>query len=382
MSDPLEVMSCPPRPVRVAIALESEGNRRLLVDFLSQACEEWIIASPEDVESLAYDVCFVDGLMLERLRHAIERKQAADAPLITPHILVTPRHDVGLLTREMWRVVDDIVVTPIEPLELAARFAAAWRARSLSLECYERALERTEAVRRLEERVAAFRRQMRAFAHDMRNPVNVILGFERLIASEMAGPITEEQRTQLAMMEEAGSALLRIAESVAMLAQSGETVWASRTAQVDVGELVTRVCDPFRRLATGRGLAFTVDATPGLLASTDAGLFERVIENLVSNAVKYTERGSVAVRVRRGPLDTIVVEVSDTGTGISEEDQKHLFEEGFRVAATAAEHEGLGLGLSLVRDYVHALGGSVQCLSALGEGSTFTVTLPLSDQIA
>jgi signal transduction histidine kinase len=228
----------------------------------------------------------------------------------------------------------------------------------------------------LRERIAGFRGQVRAFAHDIRNPINVILGFERIIASELAGPINDEQRKQLAMMEEAAESLLRIAESAAALASSGEPVQVGEMKVVDVGDLVARVAERFRPLAVGRGLALTAHTNSNLHMRTDPALLERIVENLTSNAIKYTREGTVAVRASRGRRDTIVIEVADTGVGVCAEDKAHLFEEGFRAAATAEEVEGLGLGLALVKEYANALGGSVSCESELGAGSVFTVTLP------
>ncbi|MDI6712340.1 MAG: HAMP domain-containing sensor histidine kinase [Anaerosomatales bacterium] len=371
-----EFFTCPPRPVRVALALRSEGNRRLLEGFLGQACERFVINSVQDVRDREYDVCFLDASSLVDLRDAIEERQADCAPLVVPHLLLTPRDDVTLITREIWRVVDSIIVTPVEPVVLAAHFAAAWRLRELSLICFERSLDNREAASRLEERVAMFRKQLRGFAHDIRNPVNAIVGFARLLSAEMAGPLTEEQRVQIGMIEQAGSSLLRIADTISVLARSGEAAWVSAISEVDVSQLKAHVVPMFRRLAVGKGLSFTTTVEPGLVLWTDAGLLERILENLLSNAVKYTVEGGISVEARSSELDTVAFSVRDTGLGISVEDQKRLFEERFRSASVASEVEGLGLGLSLVKAYAEALGGSVSFASQLGKGSTFTVTLP------
>lgn len=372
-----DVLACPTRPVRIVIALESPGNVRVLKGFLQAACETYVVHDASDLARVTYDMAFIDGPTLERMRDAIVERQAKDAPLIVPHILLTPRSDVGMITREIWRLVDDVIVTPVEQAELRARFAAAWRIRCLSLDCYERGVEAAEANRRLEERVAGFRRQMRALAHDIRNPMNVILGFERLLAAGMAGPVTEEQARQLGMIEDAGKQLLRMAEDVALLARSGEPVEVGERAPTDLTALVEDALAIFTPIANGRGLSLDAHVEHGITLVSDEHLVERIVYNLLSNAIKYTEEGGVTLRIHRGDADTVVIEVEDTGVGISAEDQKCLFKEHFRSKATADRTYGLGLGLHLVKRYAEVLGGSVSCRSALGEGSTFTVVLPV-----
>ena len=114
----------------------------------------------------------------------------------------------------------------------------------------------------------------------------------------------------------------------------------------------------------------------------DLDMWEKVVLNLLSNALKYTLSGEIAVRVRRAG-DHMVVEVRDTGTGIPASELPHVFERFRRVdGAKGRTHEGTGIGLALVKELVTLHGGTIDATSELGRGSTFTVTMPLSSGAA
>jgi signal transduction histidine kinase len=131
-------------------------------------------------------------------------------------------------------------------------------------------------------------------------------------------------------------------------------------------------------LASYKGIAVVRDLTTGATVRTDKAMLQQVIGNLLSNAIRYTARGSITVRSRLGP-EGARVEVEDTGIGMSPEDQARIFEEFFQVDETRrAIGEGYGLGLTVARRMAILMGGELCVVSELGKGSTFSLTLPSS----
>jgi signal transduction histidine kinase len=140
-----------------------------------------------------------------------------------------------------------------------------------------------------------------------------------------------------------------------------------------------------RPLTEKKNIDLDIDVRPDLPPMhQDQGRLHQILNNLLSNAIKFTpEGGRIRVSAQRSPRDRIVLEVTDTGVGIAEEDQQRIFEK-FRQGSAAApsgdamtrEHSGTGLGLSIVKELCKLLGGEVSVQSALGTGSTFTVRLP------
>jgi signal transduction histidine kinase len=146
---------------------------------------------------------------------------------------------------------------------------------------------------------------------------------------------------------------------------------------VDVAEEVRRRTELLCPMAERKGLAFTVDAPEeGPEAEVDPNGLDRILTNLVTNAIKFTEEGGVTVRVSGEPSH-VVLAVADTGIGISEDFLPELFE-AFKQESEGLqrEHEGTGLGLSIAKELVDLMDGTITVDSQKGEGTTFTVRLP------
>lgn len=216
-------------------------------------------------------------------------------------------------------------------------------------------------------------------SHELRTPLTSISGYVEMFTEESLGPLTQGQARALDVMSRNCDRLLSLTENLLVL------------SQIDAGELRLEH-DPLKlaeivgdvRLALVPVLAARkvevefgdVPASPGLRG--DVHEIERVLMNLLTNAVKFTpDGGRVSLRVVMDD-DKVRILVEDTGIGVAEEDLPHLFRRFFRArSATEGEIQGTGLGLSLVRSIVEAHGGTVTAQSRLGVGSSFTVTLPV-----
>lgn len=243
--------------------------------------------------------------------------------------------------------------------------------------------ERTEELRRvnleLKEATDAKSAFLASMSHELRTPLNAIIGFTGVLASGLAGPLNEEQVRQLRMTNEAGKHLLDLVNDVLNLSKIEAGRIDLVLSAVRVSELVERVSATASGLAAAKGLAWDVrieDPETELL--TDARKVEQVLLNLLGNAVKFTEFGGVTLRVFA--IDGRVrFEVSDTGRGIPEGNHESVFEEFVQVRDDATSLvEGTGLGLSIARRLATLLGGTLTLVSTQGEGSTFTLQLPIT----
>ena len=212
-------------------------------------------------------------------------------------------------------------------------------------------------------------------SHEIRTPLTAILGFADVLSDEVTDP---EQREFVDLIAQGGRRLMDTLNSVLELARlesgRGEMTLTPAPVAGAVDEAV-RLMQPQAR---DRGLTLTghIDA-PHAIAAVDDGAFGRVLHNLIGNALKFTERGGVTVSLTTDD-ENVLVTVRDTGIGIDPAFLPRLFGE-FEQASTGVErtHEGAGLGLSIARQLVERMGGTVKVESEVGVGTTFTVTLPM-----
>ncbi len=212
-----------------------------------------------------------------------------------------------------------------------------------------------------------------SLSHDLRQPLNVMLGYTQLLIDDTYGPCTGEQREVLTTIER------HARELHAVLSGALDLVRLERQAERNVVEPFT-AGDVLHELCTGslahrarHDVALTWHADPATPPfRSDRFRVRQVLQNLIDNALRHTERGEVAVTA--SPHDRRVrLEVSDTGTGIPAEDLPHVFD-AFRTGSHGPT--GSGLGLYIVKRFCESLGGEVRVASTLGAGTRFTVDLP------
>jgi signal transduction histidine kinase/DNA-binding response OmpR family regulator/CHASE3 domain sensor protein len=217
-------------------------------------------------------------------------------------------------------------------------------------------------------------------SHELRTPLNSALILAKLLADNKEGNLNAEQVRYAQTISSAGHDLLALINDILDLSK----IEAGRVEVTIEPVTVSRVVDgrvrTFDATARERGLAFRAVTEPGTPPrfSTDAQRLDQILKNLLSNALKFTERGEVELRVSARPDGVMAFEVRDTGVGIPEHQQDLIFE-AFRQAdgSTHRRFGGTGLGLSISRDLAHLLGGDIAVHSEAGKGSCFTLTLPL-----
>ncbi|MCW2968256.1 MAG: hybrid sensor histidine kinase/response regulator [Solirubrobacteraceae bacterium] len=229
-------------------------------------------------------------------------------------------------------------------------------------------------------------------SHELRTPLNSLLILARELENNPEANLTEVQVQYASVIHSSGTDLLRLLNDILDLAKVESGTVTLLVSELVLSELGDGLIRDFEHVANDKDVAFEVEMAPDLPESiaTDAARLHQVLANLLSNALKFTERGTVRVRVGRATsgwsaahatlnqaAEVTAFAVSDTGIGISPEIQAGIFD-AFTQAdgTTARQYGGTGLGLSISRELVRLLGGEITLASTPGEGSTFTVYLP------
>jgi protein-histidine pros-kinase len=233
----------------------------------------------------------------------------------------------------------------------------------------------------LEKAVAAKDRFLATMSHELRTPMNAIIGYTGTLLMRLPGPLTGEQERQLATIQTSAKHLLSLINDLLDLAkiESGKIDLAVEA--VDCSAVVDEAVATLRPFAERKAIALSVRCEPGqALLRTDRRAVSQIVINQLTNALKFTDRGSVVVEVATQRVDGTpwrVIAVVDTGCGISEADQRRLFQAFTQLdSSSTRRHDGTGLGLHLSQKLAVLVGGRLTCVSAPGAGSTFSLALP------
>ncbi len=257
---------------------------------------------------------------------------------------------------------------------------AAWRARLTRRHQFEMAQRQREWAERASQAKSSF---LATMGHEIRTPMTGVLGMTELL---MKSPLDERQRGYVDAIRRSGDLMLRLVNDALDLAriEAGKLTLADDA--FDLHAVVQQVERLMRPLAERKGLALTlhVDADAPRHVRGDGQRVQQIVLNLVSNAVKFTEHGEVAIVLARRGGDIVEVSVRDTGPGLDAEQQSRLYQR-FEQAEghlTARRHGGSGLGLSICQELAGAMGGRIRVDSAPGRGSTFRFEAPLPEAAA
>jgi protein-histidine pros-kinase len=267
----------------------------------------------------------------------------------------------------------------LSPLETAEGILVSSSIRDVS---ERRRIEQALKEKNLELKKAnqAKDRFLATMSHELRTPLNAILGFTGTLLMKLPGPLTADQEKQLRTVQASARHLLALINDLLDLAKIESGKVELHLEAVECQGVVQEVTTALRPLAEAKGLDFQATVSPpDLFVRSDRRALSQILLNLTGNAIKFTERGQVALAVARrqdGNRGWTEFRVSDTGIGIRAEDQARLFQAFSQVDASRKQRqEGTGLGLHLSRKLADLLGGTISLDSEHGKGSTFTLTL-------
>jgi PAS domain S-box-containing protein len=222
-----------------------------------------------------------------------------------------------------------------------------------------------------------------SISHELRTPLNAILGYTQLLSDGITGPVNEAQQHQLKRVRASATHLLGLIDQVLSFSRLEADREQVTLADVEVAEALDEALTIVRPLAAARDLTLELLPVPtvngaALRMTTDALKLRQILVNLLNNAVKFTDRGSITLATRL-ENDDVVFTVRDPGIGIPASHLERVFEPFWQVEQAASRRVGgTGLGLSVTRRLAHLLGGIVSVQSVVGEGSAFEVRLPLA----
>ncbi|MCK6578774.1 MAG: ATP-binding protein [Anaerolineae bacterium] len=249
----------------------------------------------------------------------------------------------------------------------------------------ERLIEELQIANRIARESSRAKSEFLAtMSHELRTPLNAIIGFSDMLLLGMSGPLNEKQVHKMERLKENSRRLLALINDLLDLTR----IEAGRVEIVQKAfspkTLVERLAAQIESLAHESKLEFTTQVSPDMppLLIGDEKRIEQVLLNLLSNAFKFTEKGSVSLTLDANETHWALV-VSDTGIGIPPHAQNLIFEAFRQVDGSFSRaYQGSGLGLSIARDLVRMMDGKITLKSAVGVGSTFTVTLPITVPVA
>ncbi len=235
-----------------------------------------------------------------------------------------------------------------------------------------KAREKAEEANRLKSNFLA------NMSHELRTPMVGIIGFSKILEDEIE---QQELKEYASFIHEAGNKLMNSLNLILNLTKIETEKVKVENSEIDVIHIVQRTIYTFEKLAAQKNININFESDlERLIIETDERMFTQIIANLVNNAVKFTDEGEIIVKVNKvGSILKIVV--TDTGIGIPQDKQEMIWEEFRQVSEGAARiYEGTGLGLTITSNFVHKLGGKIQLESNEGQGSTFTVSLPIKEK--
>jgi len=242
---------------------------------------------------------------------------------------------------------------------------------------------RIDDLQALEERTAAAEAANRAksvflanMSHELRTPLNAILGFTQLL--DRSVHLDDGERENLGIISRSGEHLLSLINDVLEMSriEAGRTVLEEEV--FDLHELLDSMAAMFSLRAEGQGLQLVCEYDAGMsrYVRADEGKLRQILINLLGNAVKFTQAGGVALRGRLVE-ERLAIEVQDTGSGIADEEQAGLFDAFVQTQTGRQAHTGTGLGLAISQQFAQLMGGEISVQSAVGEGSTFRLEMPV-----
>lgn len=256
----------------------------------------------------------------------------------------------------------------------------------------QRVIERTEALKSALLRAESADKIKSAFlatmSHEFRTPLNSIIGFTGILLQGLAGPLNEEQTKQLGMVRGSARHLLELINDVLDISKIEAGQLEVHAEPFDLRESIERVIASVKPMAEKKNLALGISIAPELSDMvSDRRRLEQILLNLINNAIKFTEQGSISLVVEPALLArtaagraqaAVCFRIQDTGMGIKPEDLGSLFQAFHQIdSGLTRQHEGTGLGLVICRRLAALLGGDVSAASVWGQGSEFTLLLPM-----
>lgn len=344
---------------RIILMVKNVRNERLLKAELER---RYTVITTKERDGLeqSFDMGIIDGPMLDEFHQRIFLKRHEQEPLFLPFLLVTTRKDIGYATRHLWKVVDELIFSPIEKIELQARIEILLRARRYSIQIKNR-LEEIETF-------------SHAIGHDLKAPLRAIKTFSCYIRDDCINQIPERCRDYLSRILAASERMEQLQDAIFTFMNTGCRGIVKERVSLD--NLIRSILEELNKEIEKTGALININCSKELI--TDRTLLRLILRNFIENALTYVDMGTkpeieISCRESQGYA---IIEVSDNGIGIPEDKRDEIFKPFVRLHSIE-KYPGTGLGLSIVKKCAELLEGFVGVRPNKEKGSTFWLRLPL-----
>jgi signal transduction histidine kinase len=269
---------------------------------------------------------------------------------------------------------DDYITQPVDNLELVTRVKVMLRIKSL----YDELRQAGQELQRAEQQKFAF---LSDISHELRSPLNGVLGFGELLANEYYGPLSSNQREFLSMINKSGEKLLALVDDISLLARLEAKRATLRPETLSLTGLIDTVWIDLRNIAYNKRISFRQEVQPEAdhITADKKGL-QTILRNLLDNAIRYNQvGGQINLNCQLQQDQSVAIAITDTGQGISPEDKGKIFTPFPKIARKEGGEQGSGLGLAICKKFVELMGGSIEFESEAETSSTFTVYIPFAE---
>ncbi|HWP22759.1 MAG TPA: HAMP domain-containing sensor histidine kinase [Candidatus Binatia bacterium] len=319
------------------------------------------------------------ALQIAQQRETAPNRSAAKAPR-RDHTATNP---IDLLTAPLGPNRELIIYGAIASvgvlmmgLAIGNASSAAKKKTDAEFELLKQEKEKAENLARLK---SEFLNQV---SHELRTPLAVIIGYIECITDGLYGEIAAKHQEILQIVAKQSSHLKNMIDQILIYSRLEAGKQPVRIEELSLAKAIGELRDTFDFLCRQKGIELRWEVPrEAMTIRSDTARVKEIVSNLLQNAVKYTDQGSITLRVAPHPSsDSVTIEVTDTGMGISEQNLSAIFEPFMQVHKTSSEHSrgGIGLGLSIVKKHLDQIRGTISVKSELGKGSTFRVVLPRS----
>ena len=269
----------------------------------------------------------------------------------------------------------DYIQKPFQGSEVLARVQTHLEIDRLKRELVEKNDALTRMNRQVREASDRKSRFLANIAHELRSPINAIMGFTRMVLRREGDRLSERQQRNLTTVTKSSDHMLHLINDLLDLSKIEAGRMDVNAERFELNDFIEACCEEVTPLVkAGVELVWPTGSVGDV--ETDRGRLRQILMNLLSNAAKFTESGSIRVGASRD-ADVVTIGVTDSGTGIPQDAQETIFEEFEQVGGSDPERKGTGLGLPIAKGFAELLGGSIDLTSVVGEGSTFTIRLPV-----
>lgn len=347
----------------ILLLIDHPENRRLLAEWLQKRYQVTLADSKEALHQ-TFDLGMIDGPALSRLSKEVQTRKAAERPRFLPFILAVSRPDVNLFKQHLWESVDELIIHPVDQVELQVRIEVLLRSRQFSSE--------------LKLRNDDLEAYSQALMHDLRAPVRAVGSFAKLLVEEQKEKLDERGKHHLDRIQSVAEQAWDMIDALLNFSRLERKEITLRTVRLDsVIESCLRDLQEEIEAANAQ-VVIQGDLVP---IQADTTLLKMALTDLLSNAIKYVSPGTrphVILSTSMMP-PRCRIQIQDNGIGISSENQRRIFSPFVRLHSVE-EYPGIGLGLSTVQKVVEMMGGQAGVESVSDRGSLFWIELGLGNE--